>query len=172
MVFSKLLAFLHREKKPHLIADMLPKPSLPDFIIIPPKQNVPQEQDSKVKEKEEELCEEPKALETFHAANPQIARERAASKNLLILYAGRERWDLYGRSHTYFALTQEFALKLSRLENDMKSQDEFTPEEQTILRDLALKGWIKTLKNGAVYYYGLNSRTAIILRKQMITQIF
>jgi len=56
MVFSKLLAFLHRKKKPHLIAGMLPQPSFPDFIIIPPEQNVSQEQDSDVKEEGEELC--------------------------------------------------------------------------------------------------------------------
>jgi len=172
MVFNKLLAFLHRKKKPHLIADMMPKPSLPEFIIIPPEQNVSQEQDIEAEEKEEELCEEPKALQTFHAANPQIARERAAAKNLLILYAGRERWDLYGRSHVLLALTPEFAVKLLQLEKDMKSQNEFAPKEQEILRDLTVKGWVKTLKNGGVYYYGLNSRTAMILRRQMITQTF
>jgi hypothetical protein len=172
MVFSKLLAFLNRKKKPYLIADMMPKPSLPEFIIIPPEQNVSQEQGSEVKEEGEELCEEPKALETFRAANPQIARERAASKNLLILYAGRERWDLYGRSHVLLALTSEFAVKLLQLEKDMKSQNEFAPKEQEILRDLTVKGWVKTLKNGGVYYYGLNSRTAMILRRQMVNQTF
>ena len=172
MVFGKLLAFLHRKKKPYLIADMLPKSTFPDFIIVPPEQNVYQEQDIEAEEKEEELCEEPKALQTFHAANPQIARERAAAKNLLILYAGRERWDLFGRSHVYHCITPELALKLLRLENDMKSRDEFTPKEQAILKDLALKRWIKTLKNGGVYYYGLNSRTAMILRRQMMNQTF
>ena len=172
MVFNKLLAFLHRKKKPHLIADMMPKPSLPEFIIIPPEQNVSQEQDIEAEEKEEELCEEPKALQTFHAANPQIARERAAAKNLLILYAGRERWDLYGRSHVFMTITPDFAVKLLQLEKDMKSQNEFAPKEQEILRDLTVKGWVKTLKNGGVYYYGLNSRTAMILRRQMITQTF
>jgi hypothetical protein len=168
MVFSKLLAFLHRKKKPHLIADMLPKPSLPDFIIIPPEQNAYQEQDIEVKEKEDELCEEPRASETFHAVNPQIAREKAAAKNLLILYAGRERWDLYHRTYVFWGVDFSLASRLLQLETDMKSQDEFTPEEQAILKDLALKRWIKTLKNGGVYYYGLSSRTAMILRKQMI----
>jgi len=168
MVFSKLLALLHRKKKPYLIVDTLSKSSFPEFIIIPPEQNVSQEQDSEVKEEGEELCEEPKALETFHAANPQIARERAASKNLLILYAGRERWDLYGRSHVFFGITPEFALKLLRLQVDMKNQNEFTAEEQAILKDLVLKRWVKILKNGGTYYYGLNRRTAIILQKQLL----
>lgn len=168
MVFNELLAFLHRKKKPHLTADTLPKPSLPEFIIIPPEQNASQEQDSNVKEEGEELCEEPKALETFHAASPQIAREKAASKNLLILYAGRERWDLYGRSHVFFGITPEFALKLIRLQVDMKNQNEFTAEEQAILKDLVLKRWVKILKNGGTYYYGLNRRTAIILQRQLL----
>jgi len=172
MVFSRLLAFLHRKKKPYLIADTLPKSSLPEFIIIPPQQNAYQEQDSEVKEEGEELCEEPKALETFHAANPQIAREKAAAKNLLILYAGRERWDLYGRSHIYIALTQEAALKLLRLENDMKSQDEFTAEEQAILKDLVLKRWVRVLKNGGTYFYGLNRKTAMVLKRQLMNQTF
>jgi len=172
MVFSKLLALLQRKKKPHLIADTLPKPSLPEFIIIPPEQNVSQKQHSEVKEEGEELCEEPKALQTFHAANPQIAREKAASKNLFILYAGRERWDLYGRSHAYHVITPELALKLLRLENDMKSQDEFTTEEQAILKDLALKRWVKILKNGGTYYYGLNRKTAMILKRQLTNQTF
>jgi len=172
MVFSRLLAFLHRKKKPYLIADTLPKSSLPEFIIIPPQQNAYQEQNIEAEEKEEELCEEPKALQTFHAANPQIAREKAASKNLLILYAGRERWDLYGRSHVFMTITPEFAVKLLQLEKDMKSQSEFAPKEQEILRDLTVKGWVKTLKNGGVYYYGLNSRTAMILKRQLMNQTF
>jgi hypothetical protein len=168
MVLSKLLALLHRKKKPYLTADMLPKPSLPEFIIISPEQNASPEQDSEIKEEEEELCEEPRASETFHAVNPQIAREKAAAKNLLILYAGRERWDLYHRTYVFWGVDFSLASRLLQLETDMKSQDEFTPEEQAILKDLALKRWIKTLKNGGVYYYGLNSRTAMILRKQMI----
>jgi len=151
-----------------LTADMLPKSTFPDFIIVPPEQNVYQEQDIEAKEKGEELCEEPRALETFHAANPQIAREKAAAKNLLILYAGRERWDLYHRTYVFWGVDFSLASRLLQLETDMKSQDEFTPEEQAILKDLALKRWIKTLKNGGVYYYGLSSRTAMILRKQMI----
>ena len=167
MVLSKLLAFLHRKKKPHLTADTLPKPSLPEFIIVPPEQNVYQEQNIEAEEKEEELCEEPKPLKTFRAANPQIAREKAASKNLLILYAGRERWDLYGRSHVYHVITPEFALKLLRLESDMKNEREFSSEEREILRNLTLKGWVKRLQNGGVYYYGLNRRTVIILQRQL-----
>jgi hypothetical protein len=150
-----------------LIADTLPKPFFPDFIIIPPEQKASQEQDSEAIEKGEELCEEPRALETFHAANPQIAREKAAAKNLLILYAGRERWDLYHRTYVFWGVDFSLASRLLQLETDMKSQDEFTPEEQAILKDLALKRWIKTLKNGGVYYYGLNRRTAIILQKQL-----
>jgi len=172
MVFNKLLALFHRKKKPHLIANMLPTPSFPYFIIVPPELNVPQEQDSEIKEEGEELCEEPRASETFHAVNPQIAREKAAAKNLLILYAGRERWDLYHRTYVFWGIDFSLASRLLQLETDMKSQNEFTPEEQAILKDLALKRWIKTLKNGGVYYYGLSSRTAIILRKQMITQTF
>ena len=167
MVFGKLLAFLHRKKKPYLIADMLPKSTFPDFIIVPPEQNVSHDQDGEVKEKEEELCEEPRALETFHAANPQIAREKAVAKNLLIFYAGRERWDLFGRSHVYHCITPEFALKLLRLESDMKNEREFSSEEREILRNLTLKGWVKRLQNGGVYYYGLNRRTVIILQRQL-----
>jgi len=172
MVFSKLLAFLHRKKKPHLIAGMLPQPSFPDFIIIPPEQNVSQEQDSDVKEEGEELCEEPKALETFRAANPQIAREKATAKNLIILYAGRERWDLYRRTYVYWGIDFSLASKLLQLETDMKSQDEFTPEEQAVLKDLALKRWVKILKNGGTYYYGLNRKTAVILKRQLANQTF
>jgi len=168
MVFSNLLAFLHRKKKPHLIADMLPKPSFPDFIIIPPEQNVSQEQESEIKEKEDELCEEPKALKTFSAANPQIARERAASKNLAVLYAGRQRWDLFGRSHAYYGLPPAFVLRLLRLETDMRAEDEFADEEKPILHYMLLKRWIKKLRsNGKNYYYGLNRKTAVILQKQL-----
>jgi hypothetical protein len=167
MVLGKLLAFLRRRKKPYLIVRMSPG-QLPEFVIIPPEQqNAYQEQDIEAEEEGEELCEEPKPLKTFHAANPQIALEKAAAKNLIILYAGRERWDLYKRSHIYFALTKEFALKLIQLENDMKSEKEFTHEEQTILKDLTVKGWVKRLQNGGVYYYGLNKRTATILKKQI-----
>jgi hypothetical protein len=151
-----------------LIADTLPKSSLPEFIIIPPQQNAYQEQDSEAEEEGEELCEEPKALQTFHAANPQIAREKAAAKNLLILYAGRERWDLFGRSHIYYGLPPAFVLRLLRLETDMKAEDEFTDEEKPILHDMLLKKWIKKMRsNGKNYYYGLNRKTAVILQKQL-----
>jgi len=168
MVFSRLLAFLHRKKKPYLVADTLPKPSFPEFIIMPPEQNIRQEQESEVKKEGEELCEEPKALKTFSATNPQIARERAASKSLAVLYAGRQRWDLFGRSHVYYGLPPAFVLRLLRLETDMKAEDEFTDEEKPILHDMLLKKWIKKMRsNGKNYYYGLNRKTAVILQKQL-----
>jgi hypothetical protein len=145
----------------------------PDFIIVPPPEqsqaaNEPINCEEITQANDEEKCEEPSPLRMFHAVDVKIAREKAAKKGLLILFKGHERWDLFCRRNVYWCLTREFVLRLLRLESDMKSQAEFTLEEQEILRDLALKGWIKTLKNGGVYYYGLNSRTAMILRKQMI----
>jgi hypothetical protein len=190
MVLSKLLALLKRkQRKPPIHAVTS---TTPDFIIVPPPEQSKAASDSeqrgvpppcgsapngsnKYEERltqtsNEEKCEEPMPLQTFHAVDVEIAREKAAKKGLLILFKGHERWDLFGRRNIYFALTPKFALSLLRLESDMKSQVEFTLEEQEILRDLALKGWIKRLQNGGVYYYGLNRKTAIILQRQLLIQ--
>jgi len=171
MVLSKLLALLKRkQRKPPIHAVTS---TTPDFIIVPPPERSEQVRPSEENTKQtNDECEEPVPLKEFHAISVEVASERAAKKGLLILFKEIDKCDLFGRRRVYISLTPELALKILRLEFDMKSQAEFTLEEQGILRDLALKGWIKILKNGGVYYYGLNSRTAIILRRQMMNQIF
>jgi hypothetical protein len=171
---SKLLSLLgKRERKEHHPVFYLKPPTPPDFIIVPPPELSEQARPSEENKKQtNDECEEPVPLKEFHAISVEVASERAAKKGLLILFKEIDKCDLFGRRRVYLALTPEMALKILRLEFDMKSQAEFTLEEQEILRDLALKGWIKILKNGGVYYYGLNSRTAMILRRQMMNQIF
>jgi len=172
-MFGKLLALLKRKQRNPPIHTVTS--TTPDFIIVPPpdqnEQVEPSAYEETTKQTDDE-CEEPVPLKEFHAVSVEVASERAAKKGLLILFKEIDKCDLFGRRRVYITLTTELALKILRLEFDMKSQAEFTLEEQEILRDLALKGWIKILKNGGVYYYGLNSRTAMILRRQMMNQIF
>jgi hypothetical protein len=173
MVLSKLLALLKRKQRKPTIHTVTS--TTPDFIVVPPPEQNEQVEPSAYEETTKQTndeCEEPVPLKEFHAVSVEVAGERAAKKGLLILFKEIDKCDLFGRRRVYISLTPELALKILRLEFDMKSQAEFTLEEQEILRDLALKGWIKILKNGGVYYYGLNSRTAIILRRQMMNQIF
>jgi len=171
MVFNKLLALLKRKQREPPIHKAT-STSTPDFIIVPPPEqpqaaNEPINCEEIAQANDEEQCEEPVPFQIFHAVDTVIARKEAIKKGLLILFKGHERWDLFGRGNVYFALTKEFALKLLRLESDMKNEQEFSSEEREILRNLALKGWIKRLQNGGVYYYGLNRRTAIILQRQL-----
>ena len=173
MVLSKLLAFLKRKQRKPLIHTVTS--TTPDFIIIPPPERNEQVRPSMREENTRQTndeCEEPVSLKEFHAISVEVAGERAAKKGLLILFKEIDKCDLFGRRRVYIALTPELALKILRLEFDMKSQAEFTPEELVILRNLTLKGWVKRLQNGGVYYYGLNRRTAMILRRQMMNQIF
>jgi hypothetical protein len=173
---NKLLSLLKRQgsEENHPVVFLKP-PTPPDFIIVsPPEQsqaaNEPINYEETTQANDEEQCEEPVPLQTFHAVNVEVAREKAAQKGLLILFKEYERWDLLCRPrNVYWCLTRECALKLLRLESDMKNEQEFTPEELVILRDLTLKGWVKRLQNGGVHYHGLNRRTAIILQKQMGT---
>jgi len=116
---------------------------------------------------DEELCEEPQPFQPFHAVSVEVARRKAAEKGLLILFKERERWDLYNRKNVYISIPPEFAIKLLRLETDMRGETEFTTEELVVVKDLVLKGWLKKLQNGGTYYHGLNRKTAMILKKQM-----
>ena len=149
----------------------LKPPTPPDFIIVPPPEQNEQVEPSAYEETMKQTndeCEEPVPLKEFHAISVEVASERAAKKGLLILFKEIDKCDLFGRRRVYITITTELALKILRLEFDMKNQAEFTPEELVILRDLTLKGWVKRLQNGGVYYYGLNRRTAIILQRQLL----
>jgi len=170
MVFNKLLALLKRKRRKPLTCMITP--ATPDFIIVLPSEqpqcaNEPGNCEQMTKADDEERCEEPAPYQIFHAVDVEAAREKAAKKGLLILFKEHERWDLFGRRNVYWAITPEFALKLLRLQKDIKSQDEFTPTEQAVLKDLALKGWVKVLKNGGTYYYGLHPKTTVIIKKQL-----
>jgi len=115
-----------------------------------------------------EECEDPKPLRSFHAVSPMIARAKALKFGLLTLFREYDKYDLYGRKYVYWALTPEFALKLLRCQEDLKNALEFTQDELKILRDLETKGWIKKLFNGKdSFYYGLNQKTAAILKNQL-----
>jgi hypothetical protein len=117
---------------------------------------------------EEEICETPRPLEAFCAVSTEIARKRAASSGLLVLFRGRERWDLFGRRYAYWAITPDFARKLLRCKRDMKCQDEFTEREMVVLEDLVVKQWIRRLQRGGkAYYFGLSKRTTTILQQQI-----
>jgi hypothetical protein len=166
---SKLLSLLgKRERKEHHPVFYLKPPTPPDFIIIPPPELSEQARPSEENKKQtNDECEEPVPLKEFHAVDLEIARRRAAEKGLFVLFKEYQRWDLFNRRKGYWAISTSFILKLLRLETDMKSETEFTPEELVILRDLVLKGWLKKLQNGGTYYYGLNRKTAIILQKQL-----
>jgi hypothetical protein len=175
MVFNKLLTLLKRKRRKPLTYTITP--ATPDFIIVPPPEqpqcaNEPSTCEQIPKADDEERCEEPAPYQMFHAVDVEAAREKAAKKGLLTLFKEHERWDLFGRRNVYWAITPEFALKLLRLQTDIKSQDEFTPTEQAVLKDLALKGWVKVLKNGGTYYYGLNLKTAVTLKRQFANQTF
>jgi len=172
----KLLSLLRRRgREEHHPVFYLKPPTPPDFIMVPPPEQNEQVELSAYEEtakQTDDECEEPIPLQEFHAADIEVARRRAAEKGLLVLFKEHDRWEMFNRKKVYWSLTASFGTKLLRLETDMKDQNEFTAEEQVILKDLALKRWIKTLKNGGVYYYGLNSRTAMILRRQMMNQVF
>lgn len=170
MVLSKLLALLKRKQRKPPIHTATS--ATPEFIIVPPPEGSTQVEPSiceEVAEQTNDECEEPVPLEEFHAVDLEVARRRAAEKGLFVLFKEYERWDLFNRRKVYWSITPSLALKLLRLETDMKSQEEFTIEEQAILKDLVLKRWVKILKNGGTYYYGLSHRTVIILQKQMGT---
>ena len=171
---NKLLSLIRKREEHHPVFYLKP-PTPPDFIIVPPPEQNEQVEPSAYEETTKQTndeCEEPVPLKEFHAISVEVASERAAKKGLLILFKEIDKCDLFGRRRVYITITTELALKILRLEFDMKSQAEFTPEELVILKDLTLKGWVKRLQNGGVYYYGLNRRTAMILRRQMMNQIF
>jgi len=169
---NKLLSLIRKREEHHPVFYLKP-PTPPDFIIVPPpeqnEQVEPSAQEETAKQTNDE-CEEPMPLQEFHAVDLEVARRRATEKGLFVLFKEHDRWEMFNRRKVYWSLTPSFTMRLLRLETDMRSETEFTPAEQVILKDLALKGWIKTLKNGGVYYYGLNSRTAMILRRQMMNQ--
>jgi hypothetical protein len=166
---SKLLSLLgKRERKEHHPVFYVRPPTPPDFILVPPPELSEQARPSEENKKQtNDECEEPIPLKEFHAVSVEVASERAAKKGLPILFKEIDKCDLFGRRRVYISITPELALKILRLEFDMKSETEFTPEELVILKDLTLKGWVKRLQNGGVYYYGLNRRTAIILQRQL-----
>jgi hypothetical protein len=117
---------------------------------------------------QEEECETPRPLEAFCAVSIEIARKRAASSGLLVLFRSHERWDLFGRRYAYWAITPDFARKLLRCKRDLKCQDEFTEREMVVLEDLVMKQWIRRLQSGGkAYYFGLSKRTTAILQQQI-----
>lgn len=115
-----------------------------------------------------EECEDPRPLQPFHAVSSFVARAKASNLGLLTLFKEYDKYDLYGRKYVYWAITPQFALKLLRCQKDIKNAREFNKAELEILKDLEVKGWIKKLCNGKdTFYYGLNSKTAAILKNQL-----
>jgi hypothetical protein len=170
VIVQRSLQVAHENRDPipetPLFKDVESKPTI---IVPPPDPSKPSvvESEAGSKVEEDELCEKPLPLQPFHATDLQVALERASACGFLVLWKARERWDLYGRSQTYWAITPSLTLKLLRCEGDCKGEDEFTPEELVVLRDLVLKRWLKTMKNGKTYYCCLSPKTAYFLRKQM-----
>jgi hypothetical protein len=186
VVFQKLLSLLHKNEKeqkppenvtssvrvnpvkivvlPHVTSQAGNQPTQFSNVVIPI--DSPKTQPEEVVN--EELCEEPTPYQQFSAVSFEIARERAAAKNLAILFSGREKWDLFGRNHAFWSIPPASVVRLLRLETDMKVEDEFTDEEKPILHDMLLRKWIKKMRsNGKNYYYGLNQKTAKILQNQL-----
>jgi len=118
-----------------------------------------------------EICEEPEPLKPFHAVDGAIARKAAAGRGLLVLWKEYDKTDLYARKRVYWTVPPSFAAKLLRCQIDMKRADEFNAEERKVLEDLIAKRWIKKLeRDGVVYYFGLDRRTANILTNQILVK--
>jgi len=119
-----------------------------------------------------EKCEKPEPMKLFHAVDAETAQKAAEQKGYLILWHERDRYDLWARKQCYWCLTTDFGFRLLCCEKDLRRNDEFTVEEQVILKDLAVRGWIRKMKtDGILYYYGLSPKTAKILRNQLKRRI-
>jgi len=117
---------------------------------------------------DEELCEEPRPMEEFHAVSAEVASQKAAEKGLVILFKEIDKCDLFSRRRVYVSLTQEFAEKLLRCAIDAKPAEEFTPAETIILNMLVARKWLRKIQDGkTTYYHGLSERTAANLQKQL-----
>jgi len=136
---------------------------IPEPVVIPPAREAVEEHSE-----DEELCEEPRPMEEFHAVSVELASERAAAKGLVILFSSIDKCDLFGRRRVYMALSRDFAERLLLCENDMRSAAEFTPAEIAILNTLAARKWIRKIQDGeTTYYYGLSERTTANLQNQL-----
>lgn len=185
MGFRKLLSlFCSKREKPAetlIFSQTKVAPTKIIMLLPAPIQNLSQKCTSKLviipeepgREKvtqteNEELCEEPRPMEEFHAVSVEVASEKAAEKGLVILFKEIDKCDLFGRRRVYWALTPEFAEKLLRCTIDAKPAEEFTPAETLILNVLAARKWLQKIKDKeGVYFCGLSQRTAVNLQKQI-----
>jgi len=150
---------------------MLPPTPIQKLQSCTPEPALIPEEPSRQKTSEtedEELCEQPRPMEEFHAVSVEVASEKAAEKGLVILFKEIDKCELFGRRRVYFGLTQEFTEKLLRCTIDIKPIAEFTPAETIILNALVARKWLRKIQDGkTTYYYGLSERTADNLQKQL-----
>ena len=115
-----------------------------------------------------EAVEEPRALQEFHAVSWEVAVNVSKAYKLAILFKGRDKTDLYGRTQVFLALPKETVERLLRCRTELVPKNCFVGEEIEIVRCLLVRKWLaECTRNGIIYVYNLNSKTTKTLKKQL-----
>lgn len=106
--------------------------------------------------------ETPQAFHYFTSDDGRSAREEANRRGLVALYRGRSKWDLAGRRHEFFAITENLARRIL-------SYGELTKEERQILAYWIQKGNLKVEEeDGVIRVAKLSSGLKKDLKRQVM----
>jgi hypothetical protein len=138
-----------------------------DSFVLDSKSIEEQIEKSK-KEKDRELRHE--KLEPFVIVHADSGFDlNAQSRNLIPMYEGYDRWDLFGGKKAYRLLPRSFAAKLLKCdENSLVPEEQFSKAERNVLEDYVKKRYLRSTKvAGKVCYFGLGEKTRTYLIKAL-----
>lgn len=83
------------------------------------------------------------------------------SGDLIPLYEGHGKWDLFGSKKSYKVIPRKLVMKLLRCDQtSMVCEDEFDENERKVLEHMVWKKFLKKQKiAGKTHYFGLNEKT-------------
>lgn len=96
---------------------------------------------------------------TLHAKSAREAK--TVANDLIPIYVGYDKWDLYGTKKVYKYLPRKLVMKLLKCDCDsMVCEDEFDDDEKDVLKDLVVRKYLKKREVfGKTYYFDLNEKT-------------
>jgi hypothetical protein len=103
----------------------------------------------------------------IHGMGRKDAVDRAGG--LVPVYMESDKTYLYKDNRVYILLPRDFVMKLLRMdESTLVPSDQFTDEENEVLRKFSMRKYIQTRKVvGKVFYHNLNEKTRKLLLKGM-----
>jgi hypothetical protein len=101
----------------------------------------------------------------IHAKGRKDAGERA--EHLVPVYMEKDKAYLFEDKKIFILLPRKFVMKLLRMDSStLVPSDQFTDEENELLRKFTMRKYIKTMKvAGKTYYHDLNKKTRKLLIK-------